>query len=541
MAHRRHKSDDALTASQSPKAAAISSFCEPVNGTTASGLSPICSWTPDQEFLGGDLIDLSDQNTLNNNNRSKTIPMSSRMVSDELVEAINQHLLNELKAKNAPKSTDKDSSPSNGTVNSANGVADSMSSGKRFKQNPKRLNNSVDLTNVQGDDVAVEQTAQHKTAIREFKRLSTYCTLRPEQRRKHLLKVLPTLRNSKLLQTLLASSNGEDVVKSNDQLLQNNDIDSLLINLDEFIIDGNELIKQDASVNRDNNNFAPNSENRGEAINDEFATENIIPFDLDKVEDCLLELDAYLEQIDRDYALTCAYGFAHNNVNCANGKHKINNNNNQSSILTSTAPIDSVRCNQSGNGERECLSDNDGSSSSRSNSDSLNENDNGSGVQSEVIHQNVKRNIEANGIHTGKENANKPMSDALADWQFLREAAGNHSIRALRKHFSHSDVNLNQSGTICNNQGRNTNDGRLKTSPDETYSKLRRGHRLRNTIAITKERSSRAPATAAAAAAITHPIAFNGKSKANISIYVLPRDNGWPMNGIEFLCVPKIT
>lgn len=161
---------------------------------------------------------------------------------------------------------------------------------------------------------------QHQPqVIREFKRIGTYCTLRPEQRRKHLLKVLPTLRNSVLLQTLFGSNTTPKNFRkthTDEQKQQqlivggNRDIDSLLIDLDDFIIDSNstrmQLLSNHETPFEAATTLNSNSSSNGGRHANDMSTGHMKIVDPDKVEDCLLELDAYLEEIDREYVLACA-------------------------------------------------------------------------------------------------------------------------------------------------------------------------------------------------------------------------------------------
>lgn len=96
-----------------------------------------------------------------------------------------------------------------------------------------------------------------KQSLKELKRLSSYCTLRPEQRRKYILRTISTLRNA-----------------------------------NKFTDEANKAISLLHELNGFNANDGCNSS----------ATDIAACFsDPEKVEDCLLELDAYLEEIDRNY------------------------------------------------------------------------------------------------------------------------------------------------------------------------------------------------------------------------------------------------
>lgn len=97
-----------------------------------------------------------------------------------------------------------------------------------------------------------------KQSLKELKRLSSYCTLRPEQRRKYLLRTISTLRNANKISD-----------EANKTL-------SLLHEL--------------------------NGCHANDGCSSSVTTDIAACFsDPEKVEDCLLELDAYLEEIDRNY------------------------------------------------------------------------------------------------------------------------------------------------------------------------------------------------------------------------------------------------
>lgn len=112
------------------------------------------------------------------------------------------------------------------------------------------------------------EKSDRKQSLKELKRLSSYCTLRPEQRRKFILRTISTLRNSNKISD-----------EANKTL-------SLLHELNGFNA-------------KDDDNCCATS-----------ATDIAACFsDPEKVEDCLLELDAYLEEIDRNYS------YSNNNIN----------------------------------------------------------------------------------------------------------------------------------------------------------------------------------------------------------------------------------
>lgn len=359
----------------------------------------------------------------------------------------------------------------------------------------KHLNNCVDLSNSTVATAATRSSEaigrcsesatndQHQTVIREFKRLGTYCTLRPEQRRKHLLKVLPTLRNSMLLQTLLGSNvnvtkniakidnnnSGNDVGISNidttdDQLLATNkDIDSLLIDLDGFIIDGNTALMQ-----RQNNekftsteSFASNCDTHSQrslkndintsitstcyaANNTDELNASCIKIDPDKVEDCLLELDAYLEEIDRDYVLACAANVP----------------------STSSLPLHSANHIKTTTKISANLTSDYSEKTSKNHIDSLFNMDN-------LL-------INCNGGSTSSTQANQLIDSCCHDSVF--------SASNLRKQISNSDIQMNQCGKLDDankiNGSRNI-DNKRKSTEFANDQPLKRGHKLRNTVAVS--------------------------------------------------------
>lgn len=102
------------------------------------------------------------------------------------------------------------------------------------------------------------EKSDRQQSLKELKRLSSYCTLRPEQRRKYILRRISTLRNANKISD-----------EANTAL-------SLLHELNGF--------------------------NANDGCTSSTATDIAACFsDPEKVEDCLLELDAYLEEIDRNY------------------------------------------------------------------------------------------------------------------------------------------------------------------------------------------------------------------------------------------------
>lgn len=413
-------------------------------------------------FINGDLIDLCDQahdyEHLSGSNR-------------DLVEAINSQLLAEIHG-NSQSARDCN------VLYPTKVSFDNTISGTKLNH-MKKLNNSVDLSSSAAAAARSSEAIsskcsettneQHQTVIREFKRLGTYCTLRPEQRRKHLLKVLPNLRNSMLLQTLLGSNTGSrNVLKTHtaDELpTANQDLDSLLVDLDDFIIDGNTTRMQSICNGQFNSSesFTSNCDSRSQISSNADGTASFAPscytvsgademskscikIDPDKVEDCLLELDAYLEEIDRDYVLACAAhspasSTPHNPTDCLNNNAKSTkisaNLTNACSEKTSKNRIDCllnmdnfVGCNGSG----------------------------GSVIQSDHL-----------------------IDDCIDDTQSI--GAPN-----LRKLISNSDIQMDQCGK--SNEAREINGSRntdnKRKSNDIAYDQpLKRGHKLRNTVAVS--------------------------------------------------------
>lgn len=206
-------------------------------------------------------------------------------LANEIVEAINHCLLDKM-----VKTSCSEGHLLPATLSST--TSEAVTAGKRFE-------NAIQLTCDFGD------AAEHSSSIREFKRLGAYCTLRPEQRRKHLLKALPTLRNSRILQSLLATADSQPSARGDATSSSNKHvIDDLLSNFDHIV--GGETNKNTSSASllvseciadgRLSVVTTDGSESKNTALLDP------------KIEDCLRELDVYLEEIDRDYAMACAYG-----------------------------------------------------------------------------------------------------------------------------------------------------------------------------------------------------------------------------------------
>lgn len=128
--------------------------------------------------------------------------------------------------------------------------------------------------------------------IKDFKRLGAYCTLRPEQRRKYLLKALPTLRKSRILQTLLTPSDARPEGNAS--------------NVDHFASDTNDITNLERLI-VDCCHFSSDNANNAISLASKCGDSDAkqIFDDPDRVEDCLRELDVYLEQIDHNYATAC--------------------------------------------------------------------------------------------------------------------------------------------------------------------------------------------------------------------------------------------
>lgn len=460
-------------------------------------------------FNNGDLIDLCDQM-----NEREQLNGSSC----DLVEAINGQLLADVCGKSQ--------TPANGChllyptkVSSDNKI---QISGITKSKHTNKLQNSIDLSNStatlstesigkcceSGNSTTTNE--QHQTVIREFKRIGTYCTLRPEQRRKHLLKVLPTLRNSMLLQTLFGANTTPKhlskttttatTVVADLPIITNKDIDSLLIDLDDFIIDGNTALMQKRSNETLNSNesFTLNCENRSQrssnidagtttpivssrypAANSTELNKNCIQIDPDKVEDCLLELDAYLEEIDRDYVLACAaHGptttIATTQSSTASSNGVVNHNstashtNNAKSMRISAHLINECSKKTSKNHidprRRQLLLNTDHFLDDGDDDDYDNDNDDAC-ISGDPLPQND---------HLLLNNCN-------SDTQVIRVPPN------LRKQISNSDIQMNQCGESIEsteiNGSRHSDNKRKFNDFSADDQPLKRGHKLRNTVA----------------------------------------------------------
>lgn len=472
------------------------------------GIDDFASDRNAESFLNGDLIDLCDRSNNKHDHGNLNV---------NLVEAINSQLLADINNKKhlAKMSYDHDDDDDN----------------NRNGSKKRRLEN-VALVAYSSDSIGkcsarnATSNEQHQKVIREFKRLGTYCTLRPEQRRKHLLKVLPTLRNSMLLQTLLASNvNTKNSLKmhATDDIsapintittaipptasTTNNDIDSLLIDLDDFIIDGNTAMMQRIQTENANSSesFASNSENLSQNdLNDNSLTcysashtspmpiqkhtehelnGSCIKIDPDKVEDCLLELDAYLEEIDRDYALACA-GSTHNSTIC------LNNNNVKSMKTSNTSPTNLNSLEKLSRNRIDCLFKMDSSQWCHNDDESTDastmlmtykDNNSNLSLNNEHFHKQMDH-------HQSNDTSDNCIDDNNRSTSLIIDS-GNSGASNLRKKFSSSDIQMNQCGQIDDdrdilNASRYIVNSKRKSLETAYNQQLKRGHKLRNTIAV---------------------------------------------------------
>lgn len=417
-------------------------------------------------FINGDLIDLCDQA-----NDREQLSESGR----DLVEAINSQLLADICGESPPVRDCHVLYPTKVSF-------DNTISGKKSNHNDT-LKYSVDISNSAAAARSSEAigkcsesngttSEQHQTVIREFKRIGTYCTLRPEQRRKHLLKVLPTLRNSMLLQTLL----GSNTATKNISVTTNKDIDSLLIDLDDFILDGNTVLLQKQSNERFNS--TSNCDIRSQrssnidattsftssrchtAANADELNKNCIQIDPDKVEDCLLELDAYLEEIDRDYVLACA----------AHGPTSSSTTSSSSSSIASTMAVHNATASPNHNNAK----------STQINAILMNERSKKTAKNHIDRLLNMDHFLGVDCIGGPSVQNDHLIDDYISDTRVI--GAPN-----LRKQISNSDIQMNQCGKSVEATevyGSRTIDNKRKSN-DVAYDQqpLKRGHKLRNTVA----------------------------------------------------------
>lgn len=216
-------------------------------------------------------------------------------VKSNVVQAINTQLLNEIDRshKNNPNvSKDHDLMSAMNDSNNVNrplSATATVDDCKNASTTTLKINSS-DILNSEQED---------------FKRLNTYCTLRPQQRRKILLNVLPALRHTSLLRSLLAQRT-ETIstaastatiaavpVKSvpvDNERSTNNDLDTFLNNLDELMMGKRGYINNAGAASKT-------------LLLTNFFKDHLIGTRLligaENVENCLLELDHYLEEIDR--------------------------------------------------------------------------------------------------------------------------------------------------------------------------------------------------------------------------------------------------
>ena len=149
-------------------------------------------------------------------------------------------------------------------------LVDQMTKDIKCKENvksrkPKSLSNTLGKCfrhdQCQGDSLDTGQSQQQQSSLNEFNRFSSYCTLRPDQKRKYLLKTISLLRNS---------TNVSD------------EANKALMALHQLKV------------------FESMTSSDKSACTDETL---ILSNDPEQVEDCLLELDKYLEEIERNYCV----------------------------------------------------------------------------------------------------------------------------------------------------------------------------------------------------------------------------------------------
>lgn len=145
--------------------------------------------------LENDLIDWNDRNE--NEMAHVSLATAASIEQPEqpkVVNANNHKLFNEIDRNLLP--------PVEDLPTASNDVANSLQNSS-VRPNAKGNGNYNVVNESHHGEIRALKNEQLQPSIGEFNRLGTYCTLRPEQRRKHLLKVLPILHNSNLLQTLL--------------------------------------------------------------------------------------------------------------------------------------------------------------------------------------------------------------------------------------------------------------------------------------------------------------------------------------------------
>lgn len=454
------------------------------------GNRQLASSNNDKQFTNGDLIDLNDHTMID-------CYHSQKDSNGDLVEAINERLLQDLYQRKSGRLD--------------NVIGDEEQRSETVPNYTTELNTSSKcrLSNVQSME-------QHQTAIREFKRLGMYCTLRPDQRRKHLLKVLPNLRNSVLLQTLLATNMDKSTVPSsntnNNNVLDNsnnnnnnndsnrditsnsnalswgyNDVDSLLLELDDFIIDRNTTMQhgceKDNATAIESSTWHSNDANANRIHSDD-NNRTGIHIDPDKVEDCLLELDAYLEEIDRDYASVCA-GVTHNRKMCvtnnsqASKGNKTNSKCKHNSCGGDTSVQQAAHCSLAERTTRDyinCLLGIDNSHWFNSNDDSTEASTMLTDAfpnkpNSSVAHQSItKSDMFDNDIDmfttmvTPQNHRHRSNSDACMTLDCIADDEDNDSDGGCNEWY----------GATSNQQ---------RKPPEQRSQPLKRGYKLRNTIA----------------------------------------------------------
>lgn len=494
-------------------------------------------------FINGDLIDLCDSVA---NERREHLSVGSSGGSDgNLVEAINSQLLADINGKSHtirdcyvlyPTKVSFDNTISGTKLNHTttkkllNNSVDLSSAARSSETIGKCSESTATAATATGTAAAATTNEQHQTVIREFKRLGTYCTLRPEQRRKHLLKVLPTLRNSMLLQTLLGSHSSNGIknwsTKMNagnatdaaaitatssssvDELLTtNNDIDSLLIDLDDFIIDGNTALMQ---RHRNNEQFTSSSESIAlnydsqsqrslkrdatasnasssySVANSNEITGSCIKIDPDKVEDCLLELDAYLEEIDRDYVLACA---AHgpttssiaststvsvSSLSLANAK--LSSSSSSLAITKISASLENDCSEKTSKNHIDRLLNVD---------NLLNCNGDSVGLSAQQTNQQLIDSYNINTMDNTRPRRRQQQQQQRRSTTTICDGASN-----FQQAISNSDIQINQCSAQSNDASSKINGSRIadnkrKSNDIANDEPLKRGHKLRNTVAVS--------------------------------------------------------
>lgn len=218
--------------------------------------------------LENDLIDWNDRNENEMAHAIATAASIEQPEQPKIVNANNHKLFNDIDRNFLP--------PVEDLPTASNDVANSLQNASVIPNAEGNGNYNV-VNETHHDEIRALKNEQPQPSIGEFNRLGTYCTLRPEQRRKHLLKVLPILHNSNLLQTLLMQRSVEQ--------------------------DGIALTTPVGSrPRRDLGDFPNNLDQimqcRLKTGKEQTIDQRIIdPENVDN-DNCLLELDAYLKEID---------------------------------------------------------------------------------------------------------------------------------------------------------------------------------------------------------------------------------------------------